>query len=233
MSYILDALKRADAERERGNVPGLHARQVTVPPTPGGQGARRLIAWAALCIVALGGAAVVWLPRAPGGDGAATKPALGTQPIEAVAPRTIVATAPQIDVAPPQAAAPAPAPVAAPTMAAVSTAKLVAEPAPPVRASSPTSAAAIPKGKAPVPVPAPAQATIPLLAELPEDTRRQIPVLAITGAVYSEFAGQRMLLVNAQVLKQGSPLGADLTLEEIHPSSSVFNFRGTRFRVAH
>ena len=31
MSYILDALKRADAERGRGAVPGLHARQMTTP----------------------------------------------------------------------------------------------------------------------------------------------------------------------------------------------------------
>ena len=30
MSYILDALRRADAERERGAVPGLHAQPV--PP---------------------------------------------------------------------------------------------------------------------------------------------------------------------------------------------------------
>jgi general secretion pathway protein B len=38
MSYILDALKRAEAERERGSVPGLHARQLASyddldPPT--------------------------------------------------------------------------------------------------------------------------------------------------------------------------------------------------------
>ena len=26
MSYILDALKKADAERERGHVPGLHTQ---------------------------------------------------------------------------------------------------------------------------------------------------------------------------------------------------------------
>ena len=31
MSYILDALRKADAERERGNVPGIHAQ-----PTIGG-----------------------------------------------------------------------------------------------------------------------------------------------------------------------------------------------------
>jgi len=33
MSYVLDALKRADAERERGAVPGLHAQPVPLLPT--------------------------------------------------------------------------------------------------------------------------------------------------------------------------------------------------------
>ena len=31
MSYILDALKRAQAERGRGSVPGLHTQSVTMP----------------------------------------------------------------------------------------------------------------------------------------------------------------------------------------------------------
>ena len=40
MSYILDALKRADAERERGHVPGLHS-QGTPAPAAGAARARR------------------------------------------------------------------------------------------------------------------------------------------------------------------------------------------------
>ena len=35
MSYILDALRRADAERERGNVPGLHAQPMPAVTAPG------------------------------------------------------------------------------------------------------------------------------------------------------------------------------------------------------
>ena len=31
MSYILDALRRAEAERGRGGVPGLHSQAVPVP----------------------------------------------------------------------------------------------------------------------------------------------------------------------------------------------------------
>ena len=31
MSYVLDALRRAEAERQRGNVPGLHAQTLPAP----------------------------------------------------------------------------------------------------------------------------------------------------------------------------------------------------------
>ena len=45
--------------------------------------------------------------------------------------------------------------------------------------------------------------------------------------------GQRVLLVNQQVLTQGSQAVPDVKLEEIRPHSSVFSFQGTRFRLAH
>lgn len=78
-----------------------------------------------------------------------------------------------------------------------------------------------------------AAAPVPLLSELPEDIRRQIPALTITGAVYSETPGQRLLLVNNLVVNQGGLVAPELNVEEIRPKSSVFNFRGTRFRLAH
>lgn len=45
MSYILDALKRADAERERGAVPGLHAQPAALP-LPDEPGTAALPPWA-------------------------------------------------------------------------------------------------------------------------------------------------------------------------------------------
>lgn len=74
---------------------------------------------------------------------------------------------------------------------------------------------------------------MPLLGSLPEETRRQIPALAITGAVYSDNPSQRLLLVNGQVLPQGGAIAPDLTVEEIRGRSAIFSFRGTRFQVAH
>jgi general secretion pathway protein B len=88
---------------------------------------------------------------------------------------------------------------------------------------------------APVARPAgtPASSAVPLLAELPDEMRRQIPALAISGAVYSDNPAQRLLLINGQVLAQGSAVTADVRLEEIREHHAVLNFKGTRFRVAH
>ncbi|NCN70754.1 MAG: general secretion pathway protein GspB [Betaproteobacteria bacterium] len=74
---------------------------------------------------------------------------------------------------------------------------------------------------------------MPLLSELPEALQRQIPKITITGTVYSDDPKKRLLLVNNQVLPQGSVLAPEITLEGIRPRSSVFNFRGTRFRISH
>jgi general secretion pathway protein B len=73
----------------------------------------------------------------------------------------------------------------------------------------------------------------PWLADLPEDIRRQVPPLAITGAVYSDNPAQRLLLINGQVLPPGSAVTPDVTLEDIRERHSVFSFRGIRFRLAH
>ena len=72
-----------------------------------------------------------------------------------------------------------------------------------------------------------------MLSELPETARRQIPSMTISGAVYSANPAQRLLLVNGQVLNQGSQVAPDLTVVEIHTNNTEFNFRGTRFRMAH
>jgi general secretion pathway protein B len=244
MSYILDALKRADAERERGAVPGLHAQQnmALAAPAPARSRLRLwLISGAVLTLSIL--AAGLWLWRGPASDAslaavqlAVLAPVVTTPAAAPVAPpASVPAPVPAVPAAPapvaPLVPAPAPAPVPTPTPAptpapapvAAVPARVVA--APPVGAAKATSA---PTPTAPVASPA-----VPLLSELPEDIRRQIPALVITGAVYSETPAQRLLLVNNLVLNQGGLAAPEVSLEEIRPKSSIFSFRGTRFRVAH
>lgn len=230
MSYILDALKRADAERERGAVPGLYARQLTHATAKTAPNALKRLWLAGAVVVALGVmAAGLWLWRAPAPAlrQAAVEPAL-TEP-KPPAPLTPALALPAVAApAPPAEATPAPQPV-------VPLPTPVASAAPAVTPIAPTTPAALPK-PSPLPV-AKASAATPAavapLGELPEELRRQIPPLLITGAVYSESPGQRLLLVNNQVLAQGSLAAPEVNLEEIGAKSSIFSFRGTRFRLTH
>ena len=258
MSYILDALKRADADRQRGTVPGLHARQVTTPASQAAPRARsRLWLAAGTALVLAGMAAGLWVWRTPAGGARLAAadlplarpaaPAALAQPVPM--PTPLPASGPA-----PQPAVPALRAVAASPSAVIPAApKLVSKPAlraPAVGTQAPPKpkldsvpkaaeqGATAPATPRPLPV-AKASASqadpaaVPLLSELSEDIRRQIPPLAITGAVYSENPGQRLLLVNKQVLTQGSLAAPEVNLEEIRAQSSVFSFRGTRFRVAH
>jgi len=64
VSYILDALRRADAERSRGAVPGLHAQNVPADGEPAARNFKPLI-WAAGGAGVLVAAAVVVLAFGP------------------------------------------------------------------------------------------------------------------------------------------------------------------------
>ena len=204
MSYILDALKRADAERERGAVPGLHARQVALP-SPAGHSVRQRVWMAVSTTLALAGIAAgagLWIWQTPD---ASVRPA-AVQPAEARPPAPLpLAPSAAMPVTPATAASPSSAPQPRP------------KPEPVAKAAASQTATS----------------AVRLLSDLPENIRRQIPPLAITGSVYSKNPGQRLLLVNNQVLAQGSPVAPEVTLEEIQVKSSVFSFRGTRFRVVH
>jgi general secretion pathway protein B len=211
MSYILDALKRADAERERGAAPGLHTRHQVPEGNPGTPRTKRNIGLAlagALLLVLV--ALFFWVTRAPD-DVPDASPVASALPPPAPAP----APAPLPVLVPAPVPAPVPVPVRAPA---------------PVPLPAPAVLAEAPKAKA-LPVPAPV--VVPLLADLPQDLRSQMAKITITGSVYSDSPAQRLLLVNNLVLPQGSQVGPELTLEEIQPRSSVFSFKGTRFRVMH
>ena len=222
MSYILDALKRADAERERGAAPGLHTRHQVVTGSQAGSNTRRNIGLAlaaGLVLLMLG--LLFWVLPTPEQAPAAPAP---------MAPAAMTASNMTV---------PAPAPVPVPEaplakvtpMATPGTAKVAVSPASKtVTAATTTSApASTPASVAPPALPAAA----PLLGELAQELRGQIPKITITGSVYSDSPVQRLLLVNNLVLAQGGQLSPDLSLEEIQPRSSVFNFKGTRFRVMH
>lgn len=217
MSYILDALRRADAERERDPARGIHAQPAAGAPAPS-RGRMPPWTWpaAAAVILAVGGA-IAWQRSEP----------------EAVTAAPVAVSAPV--------AAPAPAPVAP----AVPVAQAVSPPAPPVlkpppAAEVPARQPAAAPAKAPVAA-APASAVVSTaapspervfnIAELPADVQRELPKLAITGGVHSENAAQRMLIVGGQVVGEGAELAPGVVLEQIRARSAVLRYRTWRYSV--
>ena len=82
----------------------------------------------------------------------------------------------------------------------------------------------------PAPAPTPSS-KVPTLAELPDDVRRSLPSLSVSGAMYSDSPANRMLLINNRVFHEGDQPVAGLVLEEIRLKSAVFRFQGQRFSV--
>jgi general secretion pathway protein B len=241
MSYILDALRRADAERERGSVPGLHSQ--TVPPTTAEAAPRRALGpWAG---AGIGGAVVLlgaagWFLLRPGAGPAA--PAVPAAALSAAPVAPAVTLAPPVatprEPAPTTAPAPMPPPApvrVAPPVAAAAPAKAPAAsrspPAAPTASLSPPEPAA---SLAPPPAPAPpprAEPRVVNFEQLPEDVRRAIPPLAIGGAIYSDNPASRMLIVGGQLLHEGDSAGPGVTLEQIRPRSAVLRWKDLRYEL--
>jgi general secretion pathway protein B len=258
MSYILDALRRADAERTRGAVPGLHAQNAPADAEPAARNFSPLI-WGAGAAGVLLVAVVVVIVFGPWRAQPDAKVAAG--PL-APAPEL----APPRDGAVPAATGPAPVPgeLAPARPGALDPGSRPIEPPPgrerayppdagqpppqrlPAREAAPARVATLePRAAAPSqpavehygPPVAPSAplakpAAIPGINDLPADVRAQLPRLAVGGAIYSETPSARMVILNGQVFHEGDKPAADTVLEQIRLKSAVFNFRGQRYEVA-
>lgn len=245
MSYILDALRKADAERERDPARGIHAHPVVTPMPARSDGRWPMAMTVGAIALAAAAAAVWWWPKTP--------PA-AAEPVAAVRPLPVTAVvAPQVPLAPPVPATevqpPPPPPlepyiteenplargVTPPAQPQPQAAALPAAAAAPVPAATP--AAAAPAAAMPLASPAAAATSttdrILNVAELPPDVLRDLPKLVIGGGVYSDNRAQRMLIVGGQVVGEGAELAPGLKLEEIRHKSAVLRFRGLRYSVGY
>jgi general secretion pathway protein B len=240
MSYILDALRRAEAERARGGVPGLHAQPAAGVSVAADDGGRRWPVSALLLVGALlalaGALAALWwrgaagpaavtvaTPAAPLGAASAVPVAVNPAPVPAPAasvtptgPLVVVMTAPAAPVAAPVAAVQAPRP---------GPATPAAGPAP---AGLPSGAASAPTAQVAAPA-APAAPARPLtVAELPEPAQRELAALSLGGAVYADQPAARLVIINGQVFHEGDRPTPALQIEQIGLKALVVNLRGQR-----
>ncbi|MGK5054392.1 general secretion pathway protein GspB [Janthinobacterium sp. RB2P8] len=227
MSYILEALKKSQAERQLGELPSIHAPQVQLHDGAASSAARRAPVWLALggVAVAVAAALLLWQPWQAGAAApaaAAVVPAVLAQAVPAPLPVA----------APPAAVAPAPVAAFVPpaaTAAPVHHARPVAEP----KQETPGQAAPPPVvAPAPAVPPTPAaEESVPGMRDLPEPIQRQIPAIAIGGYIYSKNPADRLLLIDKVLRHEGEELAPGLVLEKLQPKAAIFSFKGYRYRV--
>lgn len=221
MSYILDALRRAEAdrERERGQVPGLHTQPPSGSTAALATDQRRWLPWAGGGLLLLAGIGVgSWLASGQQ-EPASQVPRPASAPLSTTVPPAEVATVPPATQPTVSVPTPQPAASGSPYL-------------PPLPPPSALAAAPAPRpGSAATPAPTPAvEAPILRLSELPESTRRELPKLVISGTVYSEDPASRFVMINGEVMREGARLGADLVLEQIGARDLVLRFKGQRYR---
>lgn len=214
MSYILDALQKANAQRHQGAVPVLDSGVIHAGMAARQPGTGRRWIWLASCLA--GGLMLTsvwwWFGRAaPATPAAASESTAVPSAVLAPAPaasssdeqlstlansRVFESRGP-ILAAPPAAPAPAPATTSTPTPS--------------------SSAAGSPN--------ATADAAVALASA--SDTAG----LTVTGSTYSANPQHRMLIVNGQVVREGQELRPGLRLEVIGPRSAILDDRGRRFNL--
>jgi general secretion pathway protein B len=239
MSFILDALKKSEAERRQGEVPGLQNG-------PGSPWLRRRSFWPLVLSLALflnGAVLGWWLLDRDGGP-----PAVGKFAVSGPLPAAVKAALPEPTGLPASAASPAPRSVAtAPAVSAV-TEDRSAFPQDPSTAGSVRGPEVAPP---PVPEPAPlqenSQAVVPValeppatsvpspvvdfppLSELSADLRSGLPGLSLQLHFYSPIAENRLVRLNGVNLREGSKGADGLSVVEIVPEGVNLSRAGVRF----
>lgn len=250
MSYILDALKKADREREQGQVPGLNAQPAhdALDEAPALSGLSPLV-WAGVGMALTLAGVLAWRAwpsptaadartvevRDSGGISALPQPMPGAQ------------RAPSSGMPQPPTAQPAPHDDRATSASAADGVAMQVDGAPVSRSAVPVLSVPGPgspregdrqSGRAtalPPTEPGPAvegtRTSLPQLSELPESLRKEMPPLQTGGAMHSPNRAQRMLVLNGQVFHEGDSPEPGLRLEEIRLKSAVLSYKGQRFEV--
>ena len=227
MSYILDALKKSEQERGRGDIPGVQ----TVHSSSLNYHGQKKAYWPYLLIVAvlLNLIAIVYFivdKEQPTPIEVATPPLTATGSAKQATHDTAIAQATQtadtqtnvttttIDDSMKSDDEPIMTATSSPTQQAITTATADPEPA---------------SQTATTPAVAPPEKQVIEFYELPAAIKQQLPAIIISAHVYSSNPLQRSIVINNNFMEEGEYVIDELRLHEITPDGAIFDFRDTRF----
>lgn len=233
MSYILDALRKSQRERDPAPPapPGaVHNITISFPDRNG-----LIVAGIILLLALLGAAAFFWHntvgsvpePAAVASVPPAAQPAPAAQAENAAA-----------EVAPvsPQATGPVKTPAPVQDLAEQAKVELPVVVRPkPARKPAQKQTSVVPAAN-PAPAAGPvmittAAADVPLLQQMPLEFQHALPPLAVTIHVYAPDPSQRILFINNREYHQGSQIAGGIRVEEIVPDGVVLSYQGERFKL--
>lgn len=218
MSFILDAIKKSDRQRQRGAAPTLLSVPAAIvePRQPPG-----FFFLMAAAVVLSAGIAIGWLrPWQPEKVTPAQAPAptpASAQPVELI-PRPLPAAALPLQREAERRPEPEPPRSAARTQEQVPGAPRKAAPSP-----NAENLAAVPAEGAPV-------QRVMELRDLPLALQREIPEMRVSVHAYSPKPEARIVSINDRLLHEGDILAAGLSLQEITPDGMIFGYKEYRFR---
>lgn len=234
MSYILDALLKADQERQRHSTPtvhSIHAAQ-SIQPTPGKP------RWRYLLLILLLGSGIAVAGMLFGWQALATiRPATpqaadnSSVALNRNTPLTAEAT---VSYLPPADSLP----LARQSDAELTPALPAPAATPPSRKENHVAAASKPAAQTTA-APAPAAETtvsridnrVFNLRELPEALQKEIgDSVVISGFSSSAEDSERLVIINDRVRRAGDDVVAGMTLESIQADGVILNYKGYRFR---
>lgn len=257
MSYILDALKKSEQEREQGKVPDI--KTVHHHPTPNQQ--PRQTPWlyiilGSLLVVVGAVSAWVFYPHFPSvpvagvTDQPESSPSVaaqqGLQQAQAdavTAPKKQMAAQAPVKPAPtPHQSKPVASPKKKPSKPNVIFLKKEIPPDqmystqpyhPSGNAASnhKQASSAGSDNKQTTSVPPAKNPDIVDVADLPSDVRRRLPDISFTGHVYSSVPSRRSVIINGKQMREGEFLNGDLKLERITSKGAVFSMGDIWFRL--
>jgi general secretion pathway protein B len=234
MSYILDALKRAESERSRGEVPSIHAPSVPIGAAEGERVMSAPLRWAvvALLLAVLAAALWWWSADKPVAREELAMERPQPQPPSPALPQV---TVPSVEVRMSrESAAAAPAPPLPPLVARPVSPEAVTKPPSRLDVGRPAPQAVDRAPKPASPASAPSnKERVYAIKELPQDVRVALPAVTVGGASYSESPTSRMLIINGQIYHEGDKLTPELSLQQIHLRSAVLSFRGYRYAITY
>ena len=207
MSFILDALKKSEQERQKNHVPDLKTSHDGVPRNGW---TRHLRFWFLLLALFLNaGLILYWLWPSH------MQPQAEAQITEEISPAS---------------QSPAPLSPAASEEAPIVAAPPAVPPPPPrVEAASPRPVSST--AHQPVTPAAQVSSKIPDMASLSPEARRRLPEIEISLHFYSSTPALSMVRINGINLREGDRVAPGLRLEQITPTGVVLDHEGTRFRA--